>query len=51
LFLIFPDVGGFQMGPRYWFDGFIAMHLAASSLLIPNCHSKLRQLGIATWRA
>ena len=31
LFLIFPDVGGFQMGPRYWFDGFIAMHLTLGS--------------------
>ncbi len=31
LFLIFPDLGGFQMGPRYWFDGFVAMHVTVAS--------------------
>jgi hypothetical protein len=31
VFLIFPDIGGFQMGPRYWFDGFIAMHITLGS--------------------
>jgi hypothetical protein len=27
LFLVYPDSGGFQMGPRYWFDGFVVMHI------------------------
>jgi hypothetical protein len=31
LFLIYPDSGGFQMGPRYWFDGFVAMHITLGS--------------------
>jgi hypothetical protein len=31
IFLIYPDLGGFQMGPRYWFDGFVAMHLSVGS--------------------
>jgi hypothetical protein len=31
LFLIFPDLGGFQMGPRYWFDGFVVMHITVGS--------------------
>jgi len=31
LFLLFPDVGGFQMGPRYWFDGFVVMHITVGS--------------------
>ena len=30
LFLVFPDYGGWQMGPRYWFDGFVVMHLTAA---------------------
>lgn len=32
VFLIFPDLGGFQMGPRYWFDGFIVMHITIGSV-------------------
>jgi hypothetical protein len=32
LFLIYPDLGGFQMGPRYWFDGFVIMHLTVGSV-------------------
>jgi hypothetical protein len=32
LFLIFPDLGGFQMGPRYWFDGFVVMHITVASV-------------------
>ncbi len=32
IFLIYPDVGGFQMGPRYWFDGFIVMHVTLGSV-------------------
>ena len=32
LFLIYPDLGGFQMGPRYWFDGFAVMHLTVGSV-------------------
>ncbi len=31
LFLVYPDLGGFQMGPRYWFDGFAVMHLTIGS--------------------
>jgi len=31
VFLIFPDLGGFQMGPRYWFDGFVIMHITIGS--------------------
>ena len=31
VFLIYPDLGGFQMGPRYWFDGFIVMHITVAS--------------------
>ena len=31
LFMIFPDLGGFQMGPRYWFSGFAVMHLTVGS--------------------
>src|SRR6185437_2248288 len=31
LFLVFPDLGGFQMGPRYWFDGFVVMHITVAS--------------------
>ncbi|MDB5396624.1 MAG: hypothetical protein JWM91_4130 [Rhodospirillales bacterium] len=31
LFAIFPDLGGFQMGPRYWFDGFAVMHITIGS--------------------
>ncbi len=30
LFLVFPDYGGWQMGPRYWFDGFVVMHLTVA---------------------
>lgn len=30
LFLVFPDYGGWQMGPRYWFDGFVIMHLTVA---------------------
>lgn len=30
LFLVFPDYGGWQMGPRYWFDGYVAMHLTVA---------------------
>jgi Dolichyl-phosphate-mannose-protein mannosyltransferase len=32
VFLIFPDLGGFQMGPRYWFDGFVVMHITIGSV-------------------
>jgi hypothetical protein len=32
VFLIYPDLGGFQMGPRYWFDGFIVMHITVASV-------------------
>lgn len=32
VFLIYPDLGGFQMGPRYWFDGFIVMHITIASV-------------------
>jgi hypothetical protein len=32
LFLVFPDLGGFQMGPRYWFDGFVVMHITVGSV-------------------
>jgi len=32
IFLIYPDLGGFQMGPRYWFDGFVVMHLTLGSV-------------------
>jgi hypothetical protein len=32
VFLIFPDLGGFQMGPRYWFDGFVVMHITVASV-------------------
>ena len=31
VFLIYPDLGGFQMGPRYWFDGFVVMHIIIGS--------------------
>lgn len=31
VFLIYPDNGGFQMGPRYWFDGFVAMHITIAN--------------------
>ena len=31
VFLIYPDLGGFQMGPRYWFDGFVVMHITIGS--------------------
>ncbi len=30
LFLVFPDYGGWQMGPRYWFDGFVVMHITVA---------------------
>jgi hypothetical protein len=33
LFAIFPDLGGFQIGPRYWFDGFAVMHLTVGRAL------------------
>jgi hypothetical protein len=32
VFLVFPDLGGFQMGPRYWFDGFVVMHITVGSV-------------------
>lgn len=32
MFLIFADLGSFQMGPRYWLDGFVAMHLTVGSV-------------------
>ncbi len=32
VFLIYPDLGGFQMGPRYWFDGFVVMHITLGSV-------------------
>lgn len=32
VFLIFPDLGGFQMGPRYWFDGFAVMHITIAGV-------------------
>jgi hypothetical protein len=31
VFLLYPDNGGFQMGPRYWFDGFATMHITIAS--------------------
>jgi hypothetical protein len=31
LFLVYPDQGGFQMGPRYWFDGFVVMHITVGN--------------------
>jgi hypothetical protein len=31
VFLIYPELGGFQMGPRYWFDGFVVMHMTVAS--------------------
>jgi hypothetical protein len=32
VFLIYPDLGGFQMGPRYWFDGVVVMHVTLGSV-------------------
>lgn len=32
VFLVFPDLGGFQMGPRYWFDGFVVLHITIGSV-------------------
>ncbi len=31
VFVIYPDSGGFQMGPRYWFDGFVVMHITLAN--------------------
>ena len=42
LFMIFPDMGGFQMGPRYWFDGFAAMHLTVGSVLSQGTPTRQR---------
>jgi len=42
LFMIFPDMGGFQMGPRYWFDGFAAMHLTVGSVLSQGTPARQR---------
>lgn len=32
MFLVFPDLGGWQMGPRYWFDGVAIMPLTVASV-------------------
>ena len=42
LFMIFPDLGGFQMGPRYWFDGFAVMHLTVGSVFSGGLGSRRR---------
>ncbi|MDE2197462.1 MAG: glycosyltransferase family 39 protein [Rhodospirillales bacterium] len=33
LFTVFTDSGGWQLGPRYWFDGFVVMHLTVAAEL------------------
>ena len=31
MFLVYPEAGGFQMGPRYWFDGWAVLPITIAS--------------------